>query len=149
MQPSHKYVLPNVPRRDTPQFRQYAVRVMSHNGPILVEGAGNPLREDSPDRVTWDWSTSDYYIESECVPKPKERRWYTREEFLSLLPVWPANFLVRSNGGGKSTASIVITPGEYLVSTSMSSNEITRKNYSNFQFSHDGGKTWFPLGVED
>lgn len=146
-----EYTFPPIPKRGTKEFREYAARVMTHDGDIIATLLGDcaNCRVRGSDDMGWDWQSCTYYIEAECLPKPKERRWYTREEFLALFVTWPGRFLVRFQDRGDFIYSAWLSAFEGCYSVGVTRGvDVQEKNFWEATYSHDGGKTWHTFGVE-
>jgi hypothetical protein len=136
---------PTIPERGTRAFVEYAADVMLYDGPIACR-----LRycNDTWTVMTspnWDWCGNDYAKLPK--PKPKVRRWYTWDEFVATF-LSAGRILVREGERGHYYVADAwgCSNGFYLVTTDP---DVTERNFRDFQYSTDHGKTWQEFGVEE
>lgn len=150
-----EYILPKVPERCTEAFTEYAIKVMQSDGPWLAIFRTDDTKEiHAPTLVLWNWAEWDFFIKADCVPKPidmpkEPKRWYSRDEFITLFGVWPGNFLVRFDDKPDYLYSAHLRMYEdkdWYLNTSRGIC-IKHDNYTTAQYSHNGGVSWHDFGI--
>ena len=131
---------PTIPPRGTKEFREYAASVMLSDGPFALKVHQIWISVPAP---SWDWHNTDYAI----IPQPKiTYRWYTREEFMRLVPTHGL-FLLRK--GSKVATALLCVTGDSdidIIAHGIMKNP-TESNFHEYEKSTDGGMTWEPVGV--
>ena len=133
---------PTIPPRGTKEFREYAASVMRHYGPIAFNSRHyRSVPWEIAEDPIFNWSECDYAI----IPQPKVTyRWYTREEFMRLVPTHGL-FMLRKDGN-VATAIFCVT-GDIDIMAHGSMKNPTKSSFHEYEKSLDGGLTWEPVGV--
>ena len=129
-----------IPQRTTLEFTRYAADVMFAylEGKEIEHSNAGFNSFHKIDIPPWQWDYYDYRIKPE-----KTWRWYTAEEFYALVPTHGC-FLIRKIG--HQTIHIAEVVCDCLFSSI--GYTVGKTNFTEYEKSIDGGKSWQRFGVE-